>query len=88
MGGSRSSPTIQERTGPPSNHRTIDISKSSHQVGKHWMSPHALVRSSTDWTKNPTSARYACIKLIKDPKDDFATYAGRVNRECAKFMLS
>ncbi|VDL74479.1 unnamed protein product [Nippostrongylus brasiliensis] len=34
------------------------------------------------------STRYACLKLIKDPKDDFATYAGRVNRECAKFKLS
>ncbi|VDP11523.1 unnamed protein product [Heligmosomoides polygyrus] len=26
--------------------------------------------------------------LVKDPGDDFATYAGRVNRECAKFKLS
>ncbi|VDL76784.1 unnamed protein product [Nippostrongylus brasiliensis] len=34
------------------------------------------------------STRYACMKLLKDPKDDFATYAGRVNRECAKFKQS
>ncbi|VDO75779.1 unnamed protein product [Heligmosomoides polygyrus] len=34
------------------------------------------------------SARYACMKLVRDPGDDFATYAGRVNRECAKFKLS
>uniref|UniRef100_A0A0N4XNJ7 Peptidase A2 domain-containing protein n=1 Tax=Nippostrongylus brasiliensis TaxID=27835 RepID=A0A0N4XNJ7_NIPBR len=33
------------------------------------------------------STRYACMKLVKDPKDDFTTYAGRVNRECAKFKL-
>ncbi|EYC35419.1 hypothetical protein Y032_1058g3512 [Ancylostoma ceylanicum] len=34
------------------------------------------------------STRYTCLKLTKDPKDDFATYAGRVNRECAKFKLA
>lgn len=34
------------------------------------------------------SIRYACMKLSKDPKDDFATYAGRVNRECGRFKLS
>ena len=34
------------------------------------------------------SARYACLKLVKDPKDDFMTYAGRVNRECEKFRLA
>lgn len=34
------------------------------------------------------SARYACMKLVKNPKDDFATYAGHVNRECAKFKLA
>ncbi|VDO90758.1 unnamed protein product [Heligmosomoides polygyrus] len=32
--------------------------------------------------------RYACMKLVKDASDDFVTYAGRVNRECAKFKLS
>ncbi|RCN39739.1 retroviral aspartyl protease [Ancylostoma caninum] len=34
------------------------------------------------------STRYTCLKLAKDPKDDFATYAGRVNRECTKFKLA
>ncbi|VDO24135.1 unnamed protein product [Haemonchus placei] len=34
------------------------------------------------------SRRYTCMKLTKDPNDDFATYAGRVNRECAKFRLA
>lgn len=33
-------------------------------------------------------ARYVCMKLVKNPKDDFATYAGHVNRECAKFKLA
>ncbi|RCN50525.1 hypothetical protein ANCCAN_03379 [Ancylostoma caninum] len=33
------------------------------------------------------STRYTCLKLTKDPKDDFAIYAGRVNRECAKFKI-
>lgn len=27
------------------------------------------------------SARYACMKLMKDLKDDSATYARRINRE-------
>nr|CDJ96596.1 Conserved hypothetical protein [Haemonchus contortus] len=34
------------------------------------------------------SRRYACMKLTKDPNDDFVTDAGRVNRECAKFRLA
>lgn len=34
------------------------------------------------------SARYACMKLSKDPNDNFVTYAGRVNRECEKFKLA
>nr|CDJ98235.1 Unknown [Haemonchus contortus] len=34
------------------------------------------------------SRRYACMKLTKDPNDDFVTYAGRINRECAKFRLA
>ncbi|RCN52807.1 retroviral aspartyl protease [Ancylostoma caninum] len=34
------------------------------------------------------STRYTCLKLAKDSKDDFATYAGRVKRECAKFKLA
>ena len=34
------------------------------------------------------SARYACMKLVKDSRDDVATYVGRVNRECPKFKLS
>ncbi|KAL6742047.1 hypothetical protein Aduo_015246 [Ancylostoma duodenale] len=34
------------------------------------------------------STRCTCLKQTKDPKDDFATYAGRVNRECAKFKLA
>ncbi|VDM50975.1 unnamed protein product [Toxocara canis] len=27
------------------------------------------------------------MKLAKEPREDFVTYAGRVNRECAKFRL-
>ncbi|EPB79086.1 hypothetical protein ANCCEY_01839 [Ancylostoma ceylanicum] len=34
------------------------------------------------------SARYTCMKRTKDPNDDFTTYAGRVNRECAKFKFA
>ncbi|VDO23622.1 unnamed protein product [Heligmosomoides polygyrus] len=36
----------------------------------------------------PSKRRYACMKLIKNLREDFATYAGRANRECAKFKLS
>ncbi|VDO48422.1 unnamed protein product [Haemonchus placei] len=32
--------------------------------------------------------RYACMKLNKDPNHDLVTYAGRVNRECAKFKIA
>ncbi|PIO61564.1 hypothetical protein TELCIR_16910, partial [Teladorsagia circumcincta] len=34
------------------------------------------------------SQRYACMKLTKNPDDDYITYAGQVNRECEKFKLS
>ncbi|KIH66810.1 hypothetical protein ANCDUO_02862 [Ancylostoma duodenale] len=34
------------------------------------------------------TTRYTCMKLIKNPKDDLATYAGRVSRECAKFKFA
>ncbi|VDO89637.1 unnamed protein product, partial [Heligmosomoides polygyrus] len=33
------------------------------------------------------NARYVCMKLSKNPNDDFFTKAGRVNRECEKFKL-
>ncbi|KHN73276.1 Uncharacterized protein K02A2.6, partial [Toxocara canis] len=33
------------------------------------------------------NARYACMKLVKQPREDFVTYAGRVSHECAKFRL-
>ncbi|PIO73112.1 hypothetical protein TELCIR_04930 [Teladorsagia circumcincta] len=34
------------------------------------------------------SQRYACMKLTKNPDDDYVTYAGQVNCECKKFKLS
>ncbi|VDM38744.1 unnamed protein product [Toxocara canis] len=39
------------------------------------------------WATRVTNARYACMKLAKEPGEDFVTYAGRVNRKCAKFRL-
>ena len=33
------------------------------------------------------NTRYQCLKLVKNPNDDFFTHAGIVNRECEKFQL-
>ncbi|KHN81901.1 hypothetical protein Tcan_01230, partial [Toxocara canis] len=33
------------------------------------------------------NAGYACMKLAKEPTEDFVIYAGRFNRECAKVRL-
>ena len=33
------------------------------------------------------NVRYQCLKLVKNPADDFVKFAGLVNRECEKFKL-